>query len=318
MPEEFIEFANDLYYRIERDGQVTIAGPKTPIIFNVKLEDGSLLSGGVSRDGQLFGERLVSEHGGRERRQIRWHDGPSPNPEPDFEIDFEDQPKPKPRTTLSSKKPEEREPKREARPLEPKARRLQEREDNLLALREAAEALEQKTALITDLEFDKARLQEESDRAKAEANLAREDVARLRVELSRVRLEDRKQLESAVQKATEAAESKQQKRRWQICTAPTSELPADNLETRVLELIDDRDQKLHYLAVTTAPRYTSEKDLGNWIKDLNAKLDKLLGSGQVAPLLLPSGLGFQVFELVPGVSGASKSDSKEPDQENQF
>jgi hypothetical protein len=64
-----------VYYRLERDGSATIGGRRTKKIISKTLSDGSKISGGVSAQGMLFGERIIRMPDGEIRRHpLRWAD----------------------------------------------------------------------------------------------------------------------------------------------------------------------------------------------------------------------------------------------------
>lgn len=271
---EFREFRDGLFYKLEGNGEVVIAGDRMPTTFSILLEDGSQLVGGISRNGDLFGERSK----GSTRSQIRWHNGPGP----DYELDLDDQPA--------------REPPRPpaARPAKPasKAPPSKVREDNLEALREAAEALEQKSSLINSLEFEKADLAEQLQAAK-------EDSARLQVELAQLRLDSQKRLEAAL----DEAEKNRPKRRLEISTDSTTELPMGDLETQTIELIDDEAGKTRYIVTVSAPETVKAGQLKAWVADVRETFDKILDADKYKLVLIPPSLGpnvsLKVLEILP-------------------
>jgi hypothetical protein len=64
-----------VYYRVERDGSASIIGKRSKKVLSRTVEDGSKIAGGVSARGDLFGERIVKLPDGEIRRYpLRWFD----------------------------------------------------------------------------------------------------------------------------------------------------------------------------------------------------------------------------------------------------
>jgi hypothetical protein len=70
----------DLYYRVEPDGSASITGFQQRGIISAKLPDGSIIQGGITPAGLVFGERIVPTPKGPERHPLQWFDSDAPIP----------------------------------------------------------------------------------------------------------------------------------------------------------------------------------------------------------------------------------------------
>lgn len=301
----------DLFYRIEPDGSVLLTGEKTQVILSYTLKDGSKISGGISRKGDLFGDRVTLEQGQVKKYPLHWRDAsrvPSPfkprQPGTGFDPhELQQRPPPMPapapkrnETAFDTEALEEAKNALRKKIETPPKKKIfggGKQLNDFELLEEAANAIEstleqiqqvrKENALVADVQIEMTRLRAENEG--------------LRNEVTRIS----ETAKEAVKAARAEGERKAKVRRWQIEEMHGRELSTEGLDSKILE-VEDAAGALKYIVVSTCARGTSASVLSQWQIDLKAKLD-VLGFGARAIFVhAPDEARLSVLELVPGVA----------------
>lgn len=305
----------DLYYRVEPDGSVLIAGERKRCILRVTLPDGSRLQGGINANGMLFGDRTMN---GR-TFPLKWQD-PVTAARPGTRLQPTES-----RTDKSTglrkgihdsvfDNPLLGKPPRQVTPPPPPSKKLPEPqvlEDIGSAAASAAkrirkgsgdksgvsiETLEEVAAVIEQTQREVAQVREDNAKAFEQTHqLAAENTA-LRAELDRVRAEAKARL------IAQEIEWKRKvaTRRWSVEELHATDLTVEGLEARAWE-VEDQEGAIQYLVVATVPSGTAESVVKQWMDDLKSRVDLMPFGGRAVYITKRENTKLEVLELLPGV-----------------
>lgn len=302
MTAEFVELTpgTGLLYRVEQDGSVSLTGRWSTQVIHARLPDGSLLQGGISSSGP-FGERLVRDQNSDSRYPIKWHEQALP-----VQVQV-----PGPRgptvcgTIIDLRVPErsnlEISPTRPIRAYIPDyvPGRIKRTQYSMFRktpptesseLKETVQVLKHAEAEITALQSAYWRLKNDTEKLQIENS-------NLQHQLSQRDFEAQ-ELKSKLARAQTELSRKVDRRVLQLGAVPTSELKTDTLSSVAVE-VEDSDNLVKYLVVTTVPPRTSTNTITPFVEGLREKIQRMVGVGRSEFALLPTGFSVQVFELIP-------------------
>ena len=324
----------DLFYRIETDGSVLVAGEKKRCLIKTTLPDGSVVQGGINNAGALFGERIR----GTQRWPLRWQD-PIRSTAPGTRLAPREQkrggindpmfdpgspiparraatPKPTPPPTalpetaavmrdlgaaVRSQITEARSPKKETR--EEMMKRFVKADPKKAASAPTASVPSVSIAMLEEVATAIEQTQAEVERVRADNAAVFEHTHQLEAENQQLRAELENLRETAKRKLAELEAEWRRKvsvRRWSVEEVRTDEFAVEGLEARKWD-VEDPEGAIQYLVVATVPAGTAESVTKSWMDDLKLRVDLMPFGGRAVYITKRDNTRLEVLELIPGV-----------------
>lgn len=336
IPPDFVEIPDDrvdLFYKIDRTGQVILTGDKQRCVLSCELADGSRLQGGITEAGNAFGTR--TDKNGR-TFDLRWQDvyqtvGPAPvakvaPPVPKAPLDsalFDPPGKPTKMVTPADMSSEmaalEEQGKRALKSFERAAKvgaKEEELKGSLDTMRTVIESKteelpERRTGLTVEM------LEEISHTIEStisEVKRIQEENLQLRiqVEAENQRLRERillvqEEAKAKLEQVTEEFARKTRTRRWLVQEAASEDFMVQGLEAKRWEIEDDKEE-VNHLVVVTAVAGTTERSTKAWMEEVQKNVEQLPNGKHAVYVMTRPGLNLSVLQLLPGVDSEEVSE----------